>query len=85
MTTGYNALIADTLKITPERARLVEAYLRLDHGTLDALSPDDITREYFHGGITTAIDANPKGARALADSYGLAGHKSGKRRESDER
>jgi hypothetical protein len=66
-----NSVIAETLKITPERARLVEAFLRLQYSTLDALSRADIRREYRSGGICGAIDADIHQALRLADSYGL--------------
>lgn len=69
--TTYNDIIRRTLKITPERARLVEAYLRLDYGTLDHLSNVEIRREYHVGGISAAIDADVDGALKLAESLGL--------------
>jgi GNAT superfamily N-acetyltransferase len=66
----YNSIIRDTLKVTPERARLVEAYLRLQYSTLDHLSRVDIRREYRSGGIGATIDADVEAAIRLADSYG---------------
>ena len=68
---SYNDIIRSTLKITPERARLVEAYLRMEYGTLNHLSARDIRRNYYHGGISYAIDANLDGALKLAESFGL--------------
>ena len=62
---------ADTLKITPQRAVLVEAYLRLQYSTLGHLSRIDFRREYTKGGISDAIDADPEEAIALAKSFGL--------------
>lgn len=67
----YRAVIAETLNITPERARQVEGYLRLQYGTLGSLSREDIAREYTAGGISASIDADPSGADALADSFAL--------------
>ena len=66
-----SSMIAETLKISPERATLVEAYLRLEHGTLDHLSRVDVRREYARG-ISATIDANLEQAIALARSFGLA-------------
>ena len=68
---NYQALLVKTLKITPQRAVLVEGYLRLQHGTLDHLSCADFGREYKRGGISAAIDADPEGAIELAQSFGL--------------
>jgi hypothetical protein len=50
-------------------ARAIEAWMRLEHPTLDALSPSEFSRE-----VETAcelIDADPELSRKLADSYGL--------------
>ncbi len=69
-TTMYTEIIQRTLSVTAERARLVEAYLRLQYGTLDRLSRADIRREYRHG-ISGAIDADVEGSIRLAESYGL--------------
>ena len=66
----YNQIIRETLKVTPQRARLVEGYLRLQYSTLDHLSRVDIRREYTRGGIGATIDADVKAAIRLADSYG---------------
>lgn len=68
---AYQTVIAETLKIAPARARLVEGYLRLQYGTLSHLSREDITHEYCRRGISTAIDADVDGAIKLAASYGL--------------
>ena len=68
---AYQAVLAETLKITPDRALLVEAYLRLQYSTLDHLSRADFRQEYKRGGICTAIDADPAGAVLLAKSYNL--------------
>ena len=66
----YQELIASTLKITKERAILVEAYLRLQYGALDSLSRIDIRREY-RTGISEAIDADVESALKLAETFGL--------------
>ena len=66
----YNDIIRDTLHVNANRASLVEAYLRLQYGTLDALSRVDIRREYSTNGISDAIDADVEGAIRLAKSYG---------------
>lgn len=71
MATRYQTIIADILKITPQRAVLVEAYLRLQYGTLDHLSRAAIWHEYTHGGISATIDADPDQAVRLARSIGL--------------
>lgn len=67
----YSNVIADTLKISAERAVLVESFLRLQYSTLGHLSRADFRHEYTRGGISAAIDADPKGAIALAKSFGL--------------
>ena len=67
----YNTIISDTLKITRERARLVEGYLRLQYSTLDHLSRVDIRREYRKGGISATIDADVSAAIRLADSLAI--------------
>ena len=71
--TKYNSLIAKTLKITPQRASLVEGYLRLKHGgTLDSISAAAIRRAYQgRKGIGAQIDADWQAAVKLADSYGV--------------
>lgn len=67
----YNQIISEVLNVTPARARLVEAFLRLQYGTLDALSRDRILSEYTAGGISEAIDEDAALVERLADSYGL--------------
>jgi hypothetical protein len=69
----YSKLISDILMITPQRASLVEGYLRLQFGTLSALSHVDIRREYHSGGansISAVIDADVESAIRLAKSFG---------------
>lgn len=67
----YNRFIQQELKIDASRARLVEAYLRRQYGTLDALSAADVRREYTEGQIGRTIDAAPAEAERLARSFGL--------------
>lgn len=50
-------------------ARHVEAYMRLEHGTLDAIGPRQWREEVI---IAVAlIREDPDGAESLARSYGL--------------
>lgn len=67
---NYNDLIAQTLHITPQRASLVEAYLRLDYGALDSMSRLDIRRAYMFN-IRATIDADVNAAMKLAESFGV--------------
>lgn len=62
--------IARVLSIPTFRARLVEAYLRLTHRTLDSLSPAAI-RAAYRQEISATIDADPALAERLAASFGL--------------
>lgn len=66
----YNARICAALGITPERARLVEGFLRLEWRGLDSLSAEGIRHEY-EAGICEAIDSDPAVAERLAASFGL--------------
>jgi hypothetical protein len=50
-------------------ARQIEAWMRLEHDTLDALSRDQFEREVEVA--CQCIDADPELSRKLADSYGL--------------
>ena len=68
---AYQTILAETLKITPERAVLVEAYLRLQYSTLGHLSRADFLSEYTRGGISATIDADVEQAIGLAKSFGL--------------
>lgn len=67
----YRRRIAETLDTLGRRGydpRHVEAWMRIEHGTLDAL-----TRERFAAEVAIAcdcIDADPKGSESLAVSYG---------------
>jgi len=71
----YNAMIQEVCNIGTDRARLVEAYLRMQYRTLDALSAERIKFEYLNGGsegsIRDAIDLDPDGSEKLARSYAL--------------
>lgn len=66
----YNDTIAQTLHITPQRASLVEAFLRLEHGTLDSLSRADIRMAYVNW-IQQDIDADVNAAMKLAETFGV--------------
>lgn len=68
---AYSNVIAETLKISNERAVLVEAYLRLQYSTLGHLSRADFRHEYTRGGISATIDADLGQALRLAKSFGL--------------
>ncbi len=50
-------------------ARHIEAHMRVEHGTLDALSPDQFLQSAAVAAC--AVAAEPELAEALADSYGL--------------
>lgn len=63
--------LAELLGIDREAARLVEAWLRLAHGTLDGLSPAQIRADYSSW-IAEAIRQHRAESQALAASYGLA-------------
>lgn len=65
-----NSMIAQTLHITPQRASLVEAYLRLEYGTLDAISRAQIRMAYINW-IQQDIDADVTAAMKLAESFGV--------------
>jgi hypothetical protein len=69
---AYGGFISDvlrSLRITGIDPRHVEAYMRLDHGTLDSLSRSDFVRETKE--IVPIIMADVKSAERLAKSYGL--------------
>lgn len=67
---------AETIRMAAARqgrrgydARQIEAWMRLEHDTLDALGPAEFERE-----VETAcrcMDADPELSRKLADSLGL--------------
>lgn len=67
MSTYYQRQIAPLApKYDP---RQIEAYMRLECGTLDWLSPARFKKEIRIA--CQCIDADPNGAEALAQSYGL--------------
>ena len=60
--------IADTSSSSAD-PRIVECWMRLEHGTLDGLHPrqcDDCARNY-----AKMVIEYPKEARGLAESYGV--------------
>jgi len=69
MTSYYTQIIRETLakigRIGAADARHVEAWMRLERGTLDALSPSQ-----FRAEVTTALECVEAGP--LADSESLA-------------
>jgi hypothetical protein len=65
-----NATISKVLSIPANRARLVEAYLRLSHRTLNSLSAAQIRKEYRND-ISDTIDCDPEMAERVAASFGL--------------
>jgi hypothetical protein len=56
--------------LTSSDPRHVEAFMRLEHGTLDQLSPARFTEEVFVSALCVA-EAGPVDSEALAVSYGL--------------
>lgn len=65
----YQGRIAELLKCSLADARLVEGYMRLESGTLDALSP---TAFYAEAAVCfEAVEADREEAELLARSYGL--------------
>jgi hypothetical protein len=71
MSALYRDVIVRTCRVTPQRATLVEAWLLLQHGTLDHLSRVEIKRAYDRG-ISQAIDADVEQSIRLAQSFGLS-------------
>ena len=66
--TFYQRYIAERTKdIDP---RHVEAWMRLEHPTLDGLSRQEFT-EAMYAALATALDAGPEESEALAASFGL--------------
>lgn len=64
---GYQARIH---ALAPTFApRLIEAYMRNEHGTLDALAPDAFAAEVKIA--ASCVAADPSLAELLAQSYGL--------------
>jgi len=64
---SYQQMIA---AIAPDaNARHVEAFMRSEHGTLDALSPEQFRAEVFAADL--CAQEEPAVAESLARSYGL--------------
>ncbi len=64
----YQRFIAErTRDIDP---RHVEAWMRVEHPTLDELSPEAFITA-MHTALASAIDAGPEASEALAVSFGL--------------
>ena len=66
----YQRLISRHLLDSSIDPRWIEAYLRLDHGTLDSLSVDDFKTEIPEI-IKIIIEEGKQEAEKLALSYGL--------------
>ena len=66
--TFYQRYIAErTRDVDP---RHIEAWMRLEHPTLDGLSEQQFA-EAMHAALAVAIDAGPEQSEALAVSFGL--------------
>jgi hypothetical protein len=66
--TFYQRFIAERTKdIDP---RHVEAWMRVEHSTLDGLSRTEFT-EAMYAALAAALDAGPDESEALAASFGL--------------
>ena len=66
--TFYQRFIAEHIRDTDPRH--VEAWMRLEHPTLDGLSRSEFT-EAMYAALATALDAGPGESEALAASFGL--------------
>jgi hypothetical protein len=66
--TYYQRFIAKRTKDVDPRH--VEAWMRLEHPTLDGLSCHGFT-ESMYAALASAIDAGPEDSEALAASFGL--------------
>jgi hypothetical protein len=67
--TDYQTRIVTVTSATQKEAVLVEGYMRLDWGTLDALSADQFAASARQ--CLADARANPKAAHDVAASYGL--------------
>ena len=68
----YEHAIADSLRdqgLPTHAPRLIEAWMRVEHGTLDALTRDRFDEEVRIGAECVARD--PESSERLAWSYGL--------------
>ena len=66
--TYYQRFIAERTKDVDPRH--VEAWMRVEHPTLDGLSRREFIAE-MHVALGCAIDAGPEASEALAASFGL--------------
>jgi hypothetical protein len=67
---SFQQMITEELRIDPNRARMVEAYVRLITGQDDP-PPPAVLREHYESGISALIDGDPEGAERLAVTFGL--------------
>jgi hypothetical protein len=67
--TYYQQRIVEATSATQIEAVRVEGYMRLDWGTLDALSPDQFAASARQ--CLADARANPKAAQDVAASFGL--------------
>ena len=65
----YQQMIMKATDCSAEQAPLVEAWMRLDYGTLDGLDPERFRREAKRG--LSMVLAAPADSAVLAKSYGL--------------
>jgi len=65
----YQSMIQKAIACTPEDARLVEAWMRLERGCLDGLDRRTFLREAAAG--IACVAADKKASERLAESYGL--------------
>ncbi len=65
----YTQVIIETTECKPEEAPLVEGFLRVTYGTLDALDRKTFRREGKK--CLAEVRADPKVAEDVARSYGL--------------
>ena len=66
--TFYQRVIAEYVRDADPRH--VEAWMRVEHPTLDGLSAQEFD-EAMHAALGAAIDAGPTESEALAASFGL--------------
>ena len=66
--TFYQRFIAERVKDVDPRH--VEAWMRLEHPTLDGLSQVEFTRAMY-AALAATIDAGPEESERLAASFGL--------------
>ena len=66
--TFYQRFIAE--HVTDTDPRHVEAWMRVEHPTLDGLSRQEFT-DAMYAALAAALDAGPEESEALAASFGL--------------